>query len=327
MIKIARNLFPGRTGAVHASRISALLWVAFAVVGCEPPDHPSTLPVELPEAVQAHLEPDSARVIRIADGVFYRYLWSPRGPWAVHLVEAHLDRCMRGLEVVAAPRQEGLRGGRATVTEMAEARGAVALAAVNGDFFTPEGMPLGPEVVRGVRRTGRSRPAVVARGGGALPWIGTTGVGPESVLSTGWPLRGQGAGAVHVVGGWPELLDRGGRVGDLLVGDNPAFAGSRHPRTAVALSTVDRTLWLVVVDGRQGAYSTGMTLPELAGLLEALGADEAVNLDGGGSSILVVRGRAVSRPSDETGERPVVNALLLVDDPSLCGPFSGPGSP
>jgi exopolysaccharide biosynthesis protein len=95
----------------------------------------------------------------------------------------------------------------------------------------------------------------------------------------------------------------------------------------VALSSVDRTLWLVVVDGRQGAYSTGMTLPELTGLLEALGADEAVNLDGGGSSVLVVRGRAVSRPSDETGERPVVNALLLVDDPSLCGPLSGPGSP
>jgi hypothetical protein len=220
-----------------------------------------------------------------------------------------------------------MRGGRATVTDLTRIHGGTVLAAVNGDFFTPEGMPLGPEVASGARRTGRARPALAARGGVAVPWIGTTGVSRERVEATGWPLGGGGPGSAQVVGGFPELLDDGARVGDLLVEANPSFAASRHPRTAVAVSRDEPRLWLVVVDGRQGDYSTGMTLPELADLLEALGAEEALNLDGGGSSVMVVRGRAVNRPSDESGERPVVNALLLVEDPSRCALINAPGPP
>ena len=121
---------------------------------------------------------------------------------------------------------------------------------------------------------------------------------------------------LRVIAGFPELLDGGVRVRD----DTPAasFAESRHPRTAVGWDPSTGRLWLVVVDGRQGSYSTGMSLAELSGLLEALGAREALNLDGGGSSVMVVRGRAVSRPSDETGERRVVNALVVVHDPARC---------
>jgi exopolysaccharide biosynthesis protein len=61
-----------------------------------------------------------------------------------------------------------------------------------------------------------------------------------------------------------------------------------------------------------------MTLPELATLLEALGAEEGLNLDGGGSSVMVVLGTALNHPSDKEGERAVVNALALVRDPSAC---------
>lgn len=311
-----------RPGPILALAVVAGIW------GCRPPDHASGQPGDLPAAAQALLAPDTARVVRVADGVIYRYLWSPRGPWAIHLMEVELDRCSLGLAVEAAPRQEGMRGGRATVSEIVLGHGGTVLAAVNGDFFTPEGMPLGPEVTSGVRRSGRERPALAARGGERVPWIGTTGVEAERVLATGWPLGGSGLDAVHVVGGYPELLDGGARVGDLLVSGNPSFAASRHPRTAVAVSVEEPRLFLVVVDGRQGDYSTGMTLPELTQLLEALGAEEALNLDGGGSSVLVVRGRTVSRPSDDAGERPVVNALLLVDDPRLCASVSGaPPSP
>jgi exopolysaccharide biosynthesis protein len=63
-----------------------------------------------------------------------------------------------------------------------------------------------------------------------------------------------------------------------------------------------------------------MTLPELATLAEALGAAEAINLDGGGSSVMVVLGTARSHPSDGAGERPVANALALVRDPRACTP-------
>ena len=61
-----------------------------------------------------------------------------------------------------------------------------------------------------------------------------------------------------------------------------------------------------------------MSLPELAALFEALGASEAINLDGGGSSVMVVGGAPVSRPSDLTGERPVVNALAPMQGSRGC---------
>ncbi|HEB65130.1 MAG TPA: phosphodiester glycosidase family protein [Chloroflexi bacterium] len=70
----------------------------------------------------------------------------------------------------------------------------------------------------------------------------------------------------------------------------PLEAGAPAPRTAVGLSKNGRYLYLVVVDGRQAGYSEGMTLPELAALLVELGAQEAINLDGGGSSTLARAG-------------------------------------
>jgi exopolysaccharide biosynthesis protein len=91
----------------------------------------------------------------------------------------------------------------------------------------------------------------------------------------------------------------------------PAFATERHPRSAVAVRA-DGTVLLVAVDGRQPGHSVGMTLPELTELLVELGGTDALNLDGGGSTTLVLRGRIVNRPSESSGERPVTNALLVL---------------
>ena len=139
------------------------------------------------------------------------------------------------------------------------------------------------------------------------------------MLSLGWVLlREAGDGRTQALGGFPLLLSQGIRVGDLGVGERPAFAGERHPRTAVGFDADESLFWVVVVDGRQPTLSAGMTLPELASVLEALGAEEAVNLDGGGSSVMVVGGEPVSSPSDVEGERPVANALGILRDPGLC---------
>jgi Phosphodiester glycosidase len=90
-----------------------------------------------------------------------------------------------------------------------------------------------------------------------------------------------------------------------------------HPRTAAGLTADGRTLILVVVDGRQPNYSEGITIPELAYVMTKYGADTALNLDGGGSSTLVVQGPA-GRPVDLNSpidnripgrERPVANHL------------------
>lgn len=113
------------------------------------------------------------------------------------------------------------------------------------------------------------------------------------------------------IGGGPRLL-REGRISIECEreGFSTAFRQTKHPRTAVGLKD-DALLW-VVVDGRQPGYSEGMSLDELAEFLLNAGCKEALNLDGGGSSTLFVRGAVVNRPSDGR-ERPVANALLLLN--------------
>ena len=78
------------------------------------------------------------------------------------------------------------------------------------------------------------------------------------------------------------------RAGDVTASPKNAMDTVRHPRSAVGISADARTLLLVAVDGRQ-AHSCGATLEELGQLMQSLGAHEAINLDGGGSTTLVVK--------------------------------------
>lgn len=115
------------------------------------------------------------------------------------------------------------------------------------------------------------------------------------------------------VGGWPRVVEDGRNVGvmaDSLEGTFPRFSSARHPRSAIALSRDSTQLMLVVVDGRR-PWSVGMSLTELGDALIALGASQALNLDGGGSSALWVEGEVVNYPSDPTGERAVGSALVV----------------
>ncbi len=117
---------------------------------------------------------------------------------------------------------------------------------------------------------------------------------------------------VHAVGGGPRLLAGGQVAGG--EGFPGTLADRRHPRTAIGVLS-DGRIVLLVVDGRQPPHSLGMTLLELAMEMRRLGAVDAMNLDGGGSSTMVVAGRVVNFPSDETGERPVASALLVLPGP------------
>ena len=88
------------------------------------------------------------------------------------------------------------------------------------------------------------------------------------------------------------------------------YIHGRHPRTAVGFPADGKGLILVVVDGRQPGLSSGVTLPELTDLMQSQGAHEAYNLDGGGSSTMVVGGETLNSPSDGR-ERLCSDALLL----------------
>ncbi len=84
----------------------------------------------------------------------------------------------------------------------------------------------------------------------------------------------------------------------------------RHPRTAIGFNADSTRLYFVVVDGRH-LTSTGVTLREMKGIFDALGAVTAVNLDGGGSSCMVVNNEVMNHPSDGS-VRAVGNGCLLV---------------
>ncbi len=111
----------------------------------------------------------------------------------------------------------------------------------------------------------------------------------------------------EAVSGGPRLL-RGGAITVEYQRErfSEQFASRRHPRTGIGIR--NGTVVMVTVDGRQPGYSEGMTLYEFAQLFIELGCTEAMNLDGGGSATMVVRGQVMNSPSGGR-QRAVVNGL------------------
>lgn len=121
-------------------------------------------------------------------------------------------------------------------------------------------------------------------------------------------------GITQIIGGCGRFLAGGRDVTDStsgLEGITTRFTGARHPRTFVGFDRDTTLLYICTVDGRQ-ASSIGMTFADMFAFLHSLGASEGFNLDGGGSTTMVVRGRIVNSPSDATGERPVANSLQVI---------------
>ncbi|MEU7897358.1 phosphodiester glycosidase family protein [Nonomuraea sp. NPDC049152] len=117
----------------------------------------------------------------------------------------------------------------------------------------------------------------------------------------------------------PSLYATAG--GDLLVRDAAVvYDGAMkesNPRTAIGADGAGRLL-LVTVDGRDPKHSVGATRLEMAQLMKDLGAVDAVNMDGGGSTTMVVRDRIVNQPSDPVStavphgqQRPVADAIFV----------------
>lgn len=128
---------------------------------------------------------------------------------------------------------------------------------------------------------------------------------PGDRISVAYSTRGPDAVAAAIGGN--QLLISDGRV---VAPEDPL-----HPRTAVGFSVDGKKMYLLTVDGRQ-AYQLGLNLRDLAAVLLEMGAHNALNLDGGGSSTLVAREpgrddvRVENTPSDGS-ERPVPNGLAL----------------
>jgi len=118
--------------------------------------------------------------------------------------------------------------------------------------------------------------------------------------------------ADQVVAGSHVIVQNGKNVAP--PGDEPGFARGPHPRTAVGIADGGKTLVLVVIDGRKPGQAVGVSLKETAEVMLKYGCTDAVNLDGGGSSMLGIRNpetgkmQIMNTPSDGR-ERSVANVL------------------
>lgn len=114
------------------------------------------------------------------------------------------------------------------------------------------------------------------------------------------------------IGGGPVLVQQG--IVYITNNEENKFTGKAindaHPRTAMGY-TKGGKLIVLAVEGRNPGKAEGATLTELAEIFVALGCEEALNLDGGGSSCLLINGKETIRPSDKTGQRPVPAVFIV----------------
>lgn len=280
------------------------------------------LPLDLPKSLQVY------------EGTATNSDGQPEHAWY-----ARLSRNHKGLAVKAVQSNSEYR--RDLTSTLAQKAGA--LLAVNSAYFAIKELPSrsasivvsGGKVIGSPRTTvlrdGKTFPVLygafgVTRGGKYdFAWVGQMDGKPyaypnplpnsDEVISPP-PTRTFPAGGhfwdIEEASGAGPMLARNSTicVTDTEEKFGPTHSARRHPRTAVG-ATARGDLILLVVDGRQPSHSMGMSMAELALAMLDLGCKDAVNLDGGGSSAFVVRGKVLNKPSDGT-ERPVTDILALV---------------
>ncbi len=194
---------------------------------------------------------------------------------------------------------------RATTVEAAKAakeQGYRVLAGVNADFFriNSDYSPQGPCIKNGQ----------VLNSNTSYPYFGVT-KDNKYVIAEADTLKTEAGNLLEAVGGRHIIL-KDGKVHQIAYDDD--FGYTRHPRTAVGYDA-DGRLYLLVVDGRQPTVSNGASLTDLAIIMKSLGATDALNLDGGGSSTFILENgtgfKTMNSPSDGS-LRKVYNSLLVV---------------
>lgn len=192
--------------------------------------------------------------------------------------------------------------------------------APTGTEWVVSGKPL---TVKEVRSSAGHTP--IPKDGFVLSYGGTDLPNPLDQLSrqvrvnvkTNWvSLNGVSASdldaAEHIVNGAGLLRRHGKPVTDWKAEalSGPAFTEMRHPRTVIGVDDKG-FIWLIAIDGRQPDRAVGMNFAELQRLCDRLRITDALNLDGGGSTTMVVKGEIRNKPSDAAGPRPVSDALIV----------------
>jgi hypothetical protein len=259
---------------------------------------------DIPEPAQRTLYP----------GVEYtREIWTEPRPVIIHVVTIDLET--PGLEFLVTPytpTDGRVLAGQRTADFLETHDLQVA---VNGDFFDPwwDDGPWryypqtgDPVDVRGITASQGD----VYTTGFVNNRSDTLYIEADNTMQIGQP----GGEIYHAISGYTRLVRDGIPLTFDVEPRNPYFSAP-NPRTAVGID--ENTLIIVVVDGRQINYSMGVTIEELAAIMARYGSDQALNLDGGGSSTLVIEGAdgkadVINSPIHNRipgRERPVANHL------------------
>lgn len=251
------------------------------------------------------------RLIPLPKGTHYQeeVLRNPRALRA-HVVTVDLTEREASLAVAVAPDGDGEGPGESTLTDPTELAGSRSLlVAVNANAFAPvpvdgdmprrwyEGQPVDVHG-QAVALSRRYSPAQEHRLGFYLDRLWRPAIGEPPAEQKCW----------EACAGFNWLIRDGEPIGG---------EGELHPRTAVGIDRGRTRLWMVVVDGRQVGYSEGMSTGELARFMLGLGCHDAVNLDGGGSSVLVHRRtdgsyQVLNRPSTRRDGKSITRPIPVM---------------
>lgn len=263
--------------------------------------------LSLPRGLGTATQPEAIQE-RLFRGITYerRVTQSPR-PLVIHIVT--VDMQADGIKPLVTPpaNESAERAVPARTTSEFLQQYDLQLA-VNGDYFSPwfDAGPLGYAPKAG----DLADPQGFAASNGKIYSDYSSEEVPIHILRTNRVTIGDLTGRVYMSVSGNTYLVRSNTV-------FPQNDNNLQPRTAIGINQGGTKLTIIVVDGRQPGYSEGMTLTELAALFAELKVYTAVNMDGGGSSTLVVAGndgtpRVLNSPVHggiPGNERPVANHL------------------
>lgn len=264
--------------------------------------------------------PEPVETQALFDGITYRreIRRQPR-PMVVHVVTVDLGA--PGIGFLVTPRDDidGFIYKARTTSQFLTEFGLQL--AINGDYFDPwhdyGPWDYYPHVGDGVNIRGfaASQGKVVSEGYAPATDYGTLFISADNRIT----FDDSGNAAYNAISGMRLLRDGqyAAAWGDAV------YLEQAHPRTAVALDSTGRQVILVLVDGRQPNYSEGATMQELADLVLENGGYNALNLDGGGSTTLIIAGTdgqpvqlgSAIHARIPARERPVANHLGIFANP------------
>ena len=268
--------------------------------------HADIIGVELPNSNGLQLKRETTS--SLADGIDYteRYYTDRDGK----PVRAYIIAIERGAaSVYTGTPQDGTVllnkvSNVANQMKAANNNGKNAIAGVNADFFDMGGtcLPRGLCVKEGELLSSASD----------RPWFGVHADGSYVIGDGSSNFKKLDAANKIISGvGGSDILMSDGKIATISSTD---FSTIRHPRTAVGYDSTGK-LYLVVVDGRQPSVSNGASLSDLASIFYSLGCTDALNLDGGGSSTVILKnsaGNYVTKNSPSAGALRAVSSTLLV---------------